>query len=167
MENLISTLQLKAGRAVLGIGVREIGSYVGVSGAAISLWENNKGHNNLKITPERNLLLIHFFQNRGIFFPDKKSISLISDSNRYNSNSLIVLTRFQLKAARAMLNLTQLELANYIGVSRELITRAERLNNADFIRPKETEVVSKIRKWFEEHKIHFIDNLSLSFLSAE
>ena len=93
MENLISTLQLRAGRAVLGIGVREIGSYVGVSGAAISLWENNKGHNNLKITPERNLSLIHFFQNRGVFFPDKKSISLIIYLSIYFRHLFQILSR--------------------------------------------------------------------------
>ena len=42
MQNniIIKNFQLRAARSVLGIGVREIGHCLGLSGAAISIWEH-------------------------------------------------------------------------------------------------------------------------------
>ena len=170
MEKIITTFQLRAGRAVLGIGVREIGSCIGVSGAAISIWEHKDNTDNLKTSDENIILLQKFFEERKIFFPNESSISLtlntgITDENYTNDTSS--LTRFQLRAARVALNLTQSELARRIGVSRELITRAERLNNTDYIRPKEVGVATQIRSWFEKHNICFNNKLSLSLLKSQ
>jgi DNA-binding XRE family transcriptional regulator len=157
----IKSFQLRAGRSILGIGVRKIGSCLGVSGAAISLWEHQGVADNLKTSEENILLLKKFFEQREVFFPDARTISL----NPIYHNQILqnTLTRFQLRASRAILNLSQSELASFIGVSPQLITRAERLNNKDFIRPKESNVVPKFKSWFEAHGISFVNSFSLSF----
>ncbi len=36
----MKVFQLKAARAVLNLSVRDIGSYIGVSGTAVSMWES-------------------------------------------------------------------------------------------------------------------------------
>ena len=163
MDNgiIIKSFQLRAGRSVLGIGVRELGECLGLSGAAVSLWEHKDNAASLKTSDDNIILLKKFFEQREVFFPDEKTISLNPALIKQNTRG--TLTRFQLRASRAILNLSQSELANFIGVSAQLITRAEHLNNRDFIRPKEAKVVAKIRFWFEEHGIDFVNNLSLSF----
>lgn len=158
--SIIKSFQLRAGRSVLGIGVRELGNCLGVSGAAISLWEHKDANNNLKTSDYNIILLKKFFEQREVFFPDEKTISLNPALIKQNSEN--TLTRFQLRASRSILNLSQAELANFTGVSAQLIARAERLNNKEFIRPKEAEVITKIRLWFENHGIYFTNNLSLS-----
>jgi transcriptional regulator with XRE-family HTH domain len=158
----IKRFQLRAGRSVLGIGVREIGECLGLSGAAISLWEHKDIEENLKTTDDNIILLRKFFEQREVFFSDERTISL--NPTLVNQSTGDVLTRFQLRAGRAILNLSQSELADYLGVSTQLITRAERLNNKDFIRPKEQGVVLKIKSWFESNGIYFTNNLSLSYI---
>jgi hypothetical protein len=162
MDNVltIKTFQLRAGRSVLGIGVRELGHFLGVSGATISLWEQKDKNKHLKTSDKNNTLLKKFFEQREVFFPDEQTISLNPASLLQNTDD--TLTRFQLRASRAILNLSQAELANCIGISSQLVTRAEHLNNKELIRPKEAGVVKKLRFWFEDHGIYFKNNLSLS-----
>lgn len=162
MDNvfIMKIFQLRAGRSVLGIGVRELGNCLGVSGATISLWEQKDANKNLKTSTDNIILLKKFFEQREVFFPDENTVSLNPALLHHNIDT--TLTRFQLRASRAILNLSQAELANFIGVSSQLITRAEHLNNKDFIRPKESGVVKKIRGWFENQGILFRNNLSLS-----
>ncbi len=160
-DNIIKNFQLRAARAILGVGVRELGSCLGLSGATISLWENKNINNYLKTSDINIILLRKFFEQREVFFPDENTISLNPVLIKQNMSHK--LTRFQLRAARVILNLSQYELATHIGVSVQLITRAERLHNKDYIRPKETGVVLKIRSWFENNGIYFINDLSLSF----
>lgn len=162
---IIKSFQLRAGRSVLGIGVRELGNCLGLSGAAISLWENKELDYNLKTSDVNITLLLKYFEQREVFFPDENTISLNPALIRNSTSN--ALTRFQLRAARAILNLSQLELANYLNVSPQLITRAEKLNNRDFIRPKELNVVAKIRSWFENRGIYFSNDLSLSFKKSK
>lgn len=163
MQNntIIKNFQLRAARSVLGIGVREIGRCLGLSGAAISIWEHKGNLENLKTSTDNVLLLTEFFKSHNIIFPDENSVTLREEVKRSNNEGCI-LTRFQLRASRITLNMTQVDLANFIGVTRQVISRAEHLRNNEFIRPLEKEVSLKIRNWFENNKISYKDCYTIS-----
>ena len=77
MQNniIIKNFQLRSARYVLGIGVREIGHCLGLSGAAISIWEHKGNLENLKTSTDNILLLTEFFKSHDIIFPDENSIT--------------------------------------------------------------------------------------------
>ena len=163
MQNniVIKNFQLRAARSVLGIGVREIGHCLGLSGATISIWEHKGNLENLKTSTDNILLLTEFFKSHNITFPDENSVALREEVKR-SSNEEGVLTRFQLRASRIALNMTQVDLANFIGVTRQVISRAEHLRNNEYIRPLEKEASLKIRNWFENNKISYKDCYTIS-----
>ena len=163
MQNniIIKNFQLRAARSVLGIGVREIGRCLGLSGAAISIWEHKGNLENLKTSTDNILLLTEFFKSHDIIFPDENSITSREEVKKSNNDDC-VLTRFQLRASRIALNVTQVDLANFIGVTRQVISRAEHLRNNEYIRPLEKEASLKIRNWFENNKISYKDCCKIS-----
>ena len=161
MQKTITNLQLRVARLVLGIGVREIGMQLGVSGAAICQWENK---NIFHLSHQRSSLLIHYFHQRKIIFPAENSIAFISNLNKSNTNTTNTqLTRFQLRAARNALNLTQIELAKSIGVYTHIIEKNENLDNEEYIRSEKKDILIKIKNWFEEHNIKVNNDFSVSF----
>ena len=163
MQNniIIKNFQLRAARSVLGIGVREIGHCLGLSGAAISIWEHKGNLENLKTSTDNILLLTEFFKSHDIIFPDENSITSREEVKKFNNDDC-VLTRFQLRASRIALNVTQVDLANFIGVTRQVISRAEHLKNNEYIRPLDKEASLKIRNWFENNKISYKDCYTIS-----
>ena len=163
MQNniIIKNFQLRVARSVLGIGVRGIGHYLGLSGAAISIWEHKGNLENLKTSTDNILLLTEFFKSHDIIFPDENSITSREEVKKSNNDDC-VLTRFQLRASRIALNVTQVDLANFIGVTRQVISRAEHLRNNEYIRPLEKEASLKIRNWFENNKISYKDCYTIS-----
>ena len=156
----IKSFQIRAARSILGIGVREVGQCLSVSGAAVSLWENTLDHLHIRTSNMNIILLIKFFEQRDVFFPDENTITL-NPALRYSTSNQ--LTRFQLRAGRSILNISQMELAHHTGVSAQLITRAESLDNNIFIRPKEVGATIKIRNWLESKGITFPNDLTVSF----
>lgn len=156
MQNyiIIKSFQLRVARSVLGIGVREIGHHLGLSGAAISIWEHKGNFENLKTSMNNILLLNEFFKSHDITFPDDNSVTLHREIKKTN-NEKGILTRFQLRASRTALNITQVELANLIGITRQVISRAEHLQNDQYIRPLEKGASLKIKNWFENNKISY------------
>jgi transcriptional regulator with XRE-family HTH domain len=159
MTKYITYIQLRATRHVLNLGVREIAKILKVSKATISNTELGKTRDFLY---KHSAALIDYFALHNISFPNEYSI-------RYNNSSLIVrseshiLTRFQLKAARHILNINQLELAKSINVDRNVISRAEQLDNELSITFHDQTNLQKLKVWFQEHNIEFPDQLSIFF----
>lgn len=162
-EHVLRTFQLRAARYVVGIELKEIGSHLGLTKAAISLWEQKNNFALIKTSNENILSLKKLFAERNLFFPDENSISL-NDNIRNDNPREKILTRFQLRVSRTALYLTQEELANMIGVSHGVIIRSESLENNQYIRPENKETSTKIKNWLEKQNIIFEEALTFCFL---
>jgi transcriptional regulator with XRE-family HTH domain len=159
---MLNSFQLRSARSVTGIGVREVASYLGVSRGSISNWENQSAFKiltNKAITPDG---LEFFFAQYHITFPDQYSIKLnIEDT--IPSGQTEGITRFQLRAARAALNLTQEQLANYLQLQRPEISYLEEHRNAFFLEHNKRSMDCKrIKLFFEQKGINFINNFSVT-----
>lgn len=157
---MLKTFQLKAARSVTGIEVREIGLYLGISRTIVSRWERQEPHEKIrsnKVQPER---LIFFFQQHKISFPDERSLSLMLDKPVKTKH----MNRFQLRAARSCLGLTQDELAKEIGVSRSLINYLETQKNEVFLNQTKKAVSDlEIKGFFESKNILFPNSNIVTF----
>ena len=123
---MLRTFQLRVARSVTGIEIREVALYLGISRTIISRWENQPIFDSIKtkkVSPES---LVFFFKQHGILFPSEDSVKFTSQLKSVNS---IHLTRFQLRAARAALGLTQDELATLTNSSRAINNYLEIQNN--------------------------------------
>jgi len=129
---MLTTFQLRVSRSILDLGIRDIGSLLNTSRTTVYIWENKPNLSYINIKPDDLNCLKYFFEQKNIFFPDERTINLYQNTLiPINKNTL---TRFQLKAARIALRLSQSELANYIGVLQQVIARAEILDNKEFVR---------------------------------
>lgn len=156
----LKTFQLRAARVVAGIELKEIGNVLGLTKAAISLWEHKDDFAPLTTSQENILILKEIFARHNIFFPDENSISL-NEIIEYRKPE--GLTRFQLKASRAILNISQEMLAQSINILKDVIARAELLKNHEYIRPLNKKLPSTLKLWFENKNIIFNDNLTVLF----
>jgi len=158
----MKVFQLRASRAILNLGVRDIGSYIGVSGTAVSTWESKDIHLDINTSDKNIRILEQFFMIKNIFFPDENSISLNELIIETKNNDFQKLSRFQLKGARAILGINRKELARLVGIDQYVITRAERLDNKEYIRPKDFSVSTKIKRIFMQHGIYFPTPFTIS-----
>ena len=158
---MLTTLQLRVSRSILDLGIRDIGSLLNTSRTTVYIWENKPNLSYINIKPDDLNCLKYFFEQKNIFFPDERTINLYQNTLiPINKNTL---TRFQLKAARIALRLSQSELANYIGVLQQVIARAEILDNKEFVRIKNKEAIAKLLKFFQSNGVYFPNNLSIQF----
>jgi DNA-binding XRE family transcriptional regulator len=158
---MLTTLQLRVSRSILDLGIRDIGSLLNTSRTTVYIWENKPNLSYINIKPDDLNCLKYFFEQKNIFFPDERTINLYQKTLiPINKNTL---TRFQLKAARIALRLSQSELANYIGVLQQVIARAEILDNKEFVRIKNKEAIAKLLKFFQSNGVYFPNNLSIQF----
>lgn len=158
---MLTTLQLRVSRSILDLGIRDIGSLLNTSRTTVYIWENKPNLSYINIKPDDLNCLKYFFEKKNIFFPDERTINLYQKTLiPINKNTL---TRFQLKAARIALRLSQSELANYIGVLQQVIARAEILDNKEFVRIKNKEAIAKLLKFFQSNGVYFPNNLSIQF----
>ena len=162
MTKYITYIQLRAARHALNLGVRDIAKILKVSKATISKTELGKTRDFLF---KHSAALLEFFEHHNIFFPNEYCI-------RYHANPEITekiqqfdsgLTRFQLRAARHILNVSQNELADLVNIDKGIITRAEQLLNTDFINPQDYAIVLNLRKVFQQRNIDFSDQLSIFY----
>jgi transcriptional regulator with XRE-family HTH domain len=161
MTQILTNLQLRAARQVLNIGVRDIAKRLKTSKSTISKAEQGKTRDFFfKYSPA----LIDFFKKNNILFVNNYTISLALpiEVNSYSYKS-IKLTRFQLKSARCILNLTQLNFSKLVGVDKGIISRAELLDNIQFINPSDKTVINKIKEAFTEQNIEFPTPHSIFF----
>lgn len=155
----ITALQLKVARNILDLGVRDIASLLHVSKTTISKVELNKTRDFLL---KHNAALIHFFSCNNINFPNPFSIQY-KPHNIINTKTENIVTRFQLKGARCILNISQADLAKVLNINRSVIIEAEKYKNEEhltlFGKQKELEIL----QFFKDHNIILYDQLSLFF----
>lgn len=158
--------QLKASRTILNLSVRDIGSYIGVSGTTISSWESRDIHLNIN-TSEKNIrMLEQFFMIKNIFFPDENSIVLNESEAKCKKDYPKILTRFQLRGGRAILGINRKDLASLANIDQYVITRAERLDNKEYIRPKDSSLPNTIKNIFKQHGISFPSPFTISIKNS-
>ena len=133
---MMKVFQLKVSRAVLNLGIRDIGSYVGVSSTAVSSWEKGDNYSNICTSNNNIQILEQFFMIKNILFPDQDSVLLNKLIEEFSKSSAKPLTRFQLRGARAIMCINRKDLATLAQIDQYVITRAERVINSEYIRPK-------------------------------
>jgi len=160
MKN-ISNLQLRSARQVLNFGVRDIASLLKVSKASVSKAELGKTRD---FFFKHSAPLLDFFLDKKIIFPNEYTIRLQHDApDCYSSFESEYITRFQLKGARSIINISQYELAMGIDIDKNVISRAEIIENYKPINPLNTNVIPKLRDAFLAHGIEFPDPFSIFF----
>lgn len=158
---MLKAFQIRAARSVTGIGVRDIGLYLKVSGTIISRWEQQVPLSEIKSNATEPNSLKFFFKQHGISFPDTSSIALdVSSLSELKTKSL---TRFQLRAARAALCLSQNELAELTSIPQKIINYLENQDNTTFLNspPKKIDD-SVLRGFFEENGVVFKGSFCIS-----
>lgn len=154
----MKAFQIRAARSVTGIGVKEIALYLGVSGTIVSRWDNMTPLKTIKSKVTNPDALIFFFKQYKILFPTDNSISLDIDG----INTTEYLSRFQLRASRSILGLSQRELAEVTKTSQGIINYLESLDNINFINNTPKDIDTAIYKlYFEDNGIMFPDNYTV------
>jgi len=158
---IITNIQLRAARQVLNIGIIDIAKLLSVSKATISKAELGKTRD---FFFKHSARLIDFFQQNNIIFPNEYTIRLISDNSSELFNKQIeILTRFQLRGARCILNFSQQSLANHLDIDKGVISRAELLDNLRKINPNNLNVINHIKNMFLQYGIELTDPYSIFF----
>lgn len=156
---MIKIFQLKSARSVIGVEVRELALYLGVSRTIVSRWENQKPLESIKTKKASPESLVFFFRQHNIVFPDDNTVCFDSKEDKECST---LLTRFQFRAARSILNLTQEDLANATNSSRKIVNYLETFDNEALLLTKNKEIdISAFRKFFEHKGIKFPYSLSV------
>ena len=158
---MLKAFQIRAARSATGIGVRDIGLYLKVSRTIISRWEQQMPLSEIKSNATDPNSLKFFFKQHGISFPDTSSIVLdVSDASEFQTKSL---TRFQLRAARAALCLSQKDLATLTSIPQKIINYLENQDNTTILNsPPKNVDDSVLRSFFEENGIVFKGNFCIS-----
>lgn len=160
MSKYITPIQLRVARNVLNLGVRDIADILKVSKATISKAELGKTRD---FFYKHSPALLNFFEQKGIIFPSEYSIRYISNNLEKIDQTENSLNRFQLISSRHVMNLSQTKLAKAIGIDKGIISRAEQLLNEEFIKPQDDSIILKLRYFFQQHNIDFVDQLSIFF----
>jgi len=160
---MLRAFQLRAARSVCGIGVRDIGLYLGVSGTIVSRWEQKLPLDEITSNATNPLGLVFFFEQYKILFPSESSI-------KFNHPLLEVdckhITRFQLRAARASFSISQSQLAEFTGIPRATINYLENQDNLTFLNSTRKAINDlTIKIFFEKNGILFPDNLTVQVTS--
>ena len=161
MTQLLTDLQLRAARQVLNIGVRDIAKLLKTSKSTISKAEQGKTRD---FFFKHSAALIDFFKKNNILFPNNHTICLAYPIEiNSHANKSIKLTRFQLKSARCIMNLSQLNFSKLVGIDKGVLSRAELLDNIQFINPSDKTIINKIKDVFTEQNVEFPNPYSIFF----
>ena len=162
---MIRTFQLKAARSVTGIEAREVALYLGISRTIISRWEKQPILDYIKTKKVSSESLLFFFKQHNVLFPNEYSIKFNTQIVPFNS---IHLTRFQLRAARATLSLTQEELAKLTNTSKSIINYLEIQNNETLLNTTKRDIDDLIfKKFFQTKGLLFPDNFTICFIKPD
>ncbi len=170
MVEKINNIQLRAARHAVGLGVREIAKLLGVGASTVGNHERiglgKKAAENF--FNEHSEKLIKFFENEhNIIFPDYYSIELMASEEILKNlpKEGGELTRFQLRCARCMLNISQATLSKYTEISEGLLSHKEVKNNEELLYTSQanSEVELELQKWFFYHGIEFVDKFNIKF----
>jgi transcriptional regulator with XRE-family HTH domain len=158
---MLKIFQLRVARSVTGIEVRELALYLGVSRTIISRWEKQSPFENIKTKKILPQSLLFFFKQHNILFPDANSIKFNSQSQSLES---VHLNRFQLRASRAALGLTQEELGVLSNMPKTIINYLETQNNETLLNSTNKSVDDLIfKEFFEKEGLSFPDSCTISF----
>ena len=158
MQKLITSRQLKAARHVLNLGVRDLTQIIKISKTIINDAENDKTRDFFyKYSPA----LIDYFKSYNITFPSNYYICYKETTN--STLSSVSLSRFQLRASRSLLNMSQRHLASLIGVSREIMIKAEKLSNDSNIKYFSAHTTQKTKEFFLNNGVDFPSPLSVYY----
>ena len=162
MAQLLTNLQLRAGRQVLNIGVRDLAKLLKTSKSTVSKAEQGKTRD---FFFKNSAALVDFFEKNNVVFPNEHTIRLnypLEDINLLSGKST-KLTRFQLKSARCIMNLSQLNFSKLVGIDKGVLSRAELLDNIKYINPSDKSAINKIKDAFIEQHIEFPNPYSIFF----
>jgi len=155
----MKTFQLRVARYVTGVEMRELGLYLNISRTIISRWENQKPLDEIKSKKISASSLVFFFKQHGVLFPNDNTVTLDTKQASLQSEHL---TRFQLRAARVALSLSQEELANLTNTPKTLINYLEIQKNEIFLNTTNKNVDDLIFKnFFSKNGILFPDSYSI------
>jgi transcriptional regulator with XRE-family HTH domain len=160
MKN-INNLQLRAARQVLNYGVRDIANLLKISKASVSKAELGKTRD---FFFKHSAPLLDFFCSQEMVFPSEYAVRFKYNApNCYSSNKEEYMTRFQLKGARSIINISQHQLAIAINIDKSVISRAELIENHRLINPLNPKVISSLKNFFLAQGIEFPDPFSIFF----
>jgi DNA-binding XRE family transcriptional regulator len=155
----IRAFQLRAARSVTGLGVREIGAYCDVSRTTISSLELLKSHKILKLARAKVNALIFLFEQYNIFFPDEDTVKMKVKQEHY----IDYLSRFQFRAGRSILQLTQAQVGSFVDASFSRISKIERTKNENCVSIGTEVDISLCRAFFEGQGLIFPEKYTISF----
>lgn len=163
---MLTGFQLRASRGVLNLFTKDLAKSIGLHySTLVRLEENTSNLSYLKCNLRTFLLIKNYFENHGITFLNKNSVTLKTE--KYSSAQKMPngkLTRFQLKTARVAMCLTQKSLGEYIGLSQSTISELEGIeNNHDIIKCSE-DAERIIRSFFLENGIIFPDHKTVELI---
>lgn len=156
---MLKAFQLRAARSVCGMGVRDIGLYLGVSGTIVSRWEQKMPLDDVTSNATSPEGLNFFFEQYKILFPDTASIKFNSSPKEGEFGHL---TRFQLRASRAALSISQSRLAELTDIPRATINYLENHDNITFLNSTRKPINDLIFKtFFQQNGVLFPDSLTV------
>ena len=157
---MLKIFQLRVARSVTGIEVRELALYLGISRTIISRWEKQPSFDEIKTKKILPQSLLFFFKQHNILFPDENSVKFNSQLQCLDSMHL---NRFQLRASRAALGLTQEELGRLSNMPKTIINYLETKSNETLLNSTNKDVDDLIFKdFFQKQGLSFPDSFTIS-----
>jgi DNA-binding XRE family transcriptional regulator len=156
---MLKSFQLRVARSVTGIEVREVALYLGISRTIISRWEKQNPLDNIKTKKVSPQALVFFFKQHHVLFPDEYTVQFNPQLELEKSTHL---SRFQLRASRAALGLTQEELAKLTDIPKSVINYLETQSNETLLNSTKKEIDDFIFKnFFQTKGLLFPDNFTI------
>lgn len=156
---IITHLQLRSARQVLNIKNIELAQLLTLGKSTISQAELGQTRD---FFFRHSATLIEFFAKNNIIFPNEFVIRF-NTPQKPTAKDQKIITRFQLRSARCLLNLSQLQLAQLIQLHSTRVRRAELLNNTQNILSKDNDPLFRVKDVFLENGIEFFDPYSIFF----
>lgn len=161
---MLTVFQLKCARYVLGIGVRELGSFLDISRTKVSNLENMDINSYLSISTEQNNLLMRLFNDKSINFPNSFSVELKSNALFYPNN----ISRFQLRGARSTLRMSQQDLSSELGIKKSTLNYLESQDNSFLIDDSIASFsIEQIISFFQRKGLFLLNNNTISLKALD
>ena len=155
MVEKINNIQLRAARHAVGLGVREIAKLLGVASSTVNNYETKRlgDEPTERFFKQHSKQLILFFKEKhNIIFPDYCSIEFQASPEVLENlpKEGGELSRFQLRCARCMLNISQNTLSKYTGIGERLLSHKENKKNEEllYMYQSNSKVEQLLQKWF-------------------
>jgi DNA-binding XRE family transcriptional regulator len=155
---MLTGFQLRAAIGSLKIRVSDLSKAIDINRFTIFKLRKTPHADYIQCHTQTLLALESFFTERGIVFLDNLSISL--EAEKQSNKTTKRLSVFQLRACRATLDLTLLQLSELSGVSKATIFLFEQGGIFDYIE-SDTVNTEILRKFFTEQSFSFPDDFTV------